>query len=201
MGLDGAAALRRFVERGGLLIATGNSTRLPVDLGFNPTVSVSEARMLRARGGVYRARAATPTSPILYGYERSTFPVYFNQQPLFSVQGRDTSSRAESVDRSILAEADRQRARIVLQFHPKADSLRVSGLLVAGEEMAGKGAVVDAPVGRGHVVLFGIRPFWRWQTQGSFALALNAMINWDALGLGDAGAESPVAAAGGSAQH
>jgi hypothetical protein len=41
--------------------------------------------------------------------------------------------------------------------------------------------VVDAPVGKGHVILFGIRPFWRWETQGSFALALNAIVNWNAL--------------------
>jgi hypothetical protein len=33
------------------------------------------------------------------------------------------------------------------------------------------------------VVLFAIRPFWRWQTQGSFALAVNAMVNWNHLGL------------------
>jgi hypothetical protein len=31
------------------------------------------------------------------------------------------------------------------------------------------------------VVYFAIRPFWRWQTQGSFAMALNAIANWNAL--------------------
>ncbi|MGH7663153.1 MAG: M14 family zinc carboxypeptidase [Gemmatimonadaceae bacterium] len=181
MGLEGAAALRRFVERGGLLIATGNSTRLPIDLGFNPTVSIDEARGLRAQGAIFRARAEVPDSPLLYGYERGTFPVYFNQRPLFEVEPRDTSSRTESVDPEILAEADRQRGRVILAFHPMADSLLISGLLVNGNEMAGKGAIVDAPVGEGHVILFGIRPFWRWETQGSFALALNAIANWNAL--------------------
>ena len=55
------------------------------------------------------------------------------------------------------------------------------GLLANGDELAGKAAVVDAPVGSGHVVLFGIRPLWRWESQGSFALALNAIANWGAL--------------------
>jgi len=41
--------------------------------------------------------------------------------------------------------------------------------------------VVDAPLGKGHIVYFAIRPFWRWQTQGSFALAFNAIANWNAL--------------------
>jgi hypothetical protein len=192
MGLDGAAALRRFVERGGLLITTGATARLPIDLGFAPTVSVAEARTLRARGGIYRAEAARPGSPILYGYERATFPVYFNQSPLFTVQPRDTSSRTEGVDADILEAIERARARVVLRFHERADSLLVSGLLVNGDEMAGKAAVVDAPVGRGHLVLFGIRPFWRWESQGTFALALNALANWNALdGVGAAGTGVP----------
>jgi hypothetical protein len=187
MGLDGAAALRRFVERGGVLITSGNTSRLPITLGMNPTVSEAEARTLRARGGIFRARGDTTGSPILYGYERSTFPVYFNQSPLLAVQPPDTTGRLDAVDPSIVADIDRQRGRVVLRFHDKADSLLVSGLLVNGSEMAGRAAVVDAPVGRGHVVLFGIRPMWRWQSQGTFALLLNAMAHWNHLGVRTAG--------------
>jgi hypothetical protein len=69
----------------------------------------------------------------------------------------------------------------VLQFHARADSLLVSGLLVSGEELTRKAAVAVAPLGSGHVVYFAIRPFWRWQTQGTFALAVNAIANWNAL--------------------
>jgi hypothetical protein len=76
---------------------------------------------------------------------------------------------------------ERMRGRVILRFHERADSLLVSGLLVSGDELAGKPAIVDAPVGEGHVLLFGIRPFWRWQTQGSFALALNAIVHWNHL--------------------
>jgi len=57
----------------------------------------------------------------------------------------------------------------------------VPGLLANGDELAGKAAVVDAPVGSGHVVLFGIRPLCIWESQGSFALALNAIANWGAF--------------------
>jgi hypothetical protein len=140
-------------------------------------------------------------SPILYGYERQTFPVYFNQAPLLSIQERDTSvttREAEAAaDPAITAELARLRARPVLQFHARADSLLVSGLLVGGDELARKTAVAVAPLGSGHVVYFAIRPFWRWQTQGSFALALNAMANWNAL-TGPASAPAPVAADGSS---
>ena len=70
---------------------------------------------------------------------------------------------------------------VILKFHDKADSLLVSGLLAGGDELTGKAAVVDAPVGKGHVVLFGIRPLWRWESQGSFAFVLNAIANWNHL--------------------
>jgi hypothetical protein len=51
---------------------------------------------------------------------------------------------------------------------------------------------VDAPVGNGHVVMFAIRPLWRQETQGSWALALNAIANWNHL---DATTPAPKAAA------
>jgi hypothetical protein len=182
MGLDGAAALRRFVERGGLVITSGNSSVLPITLGFNPTVTQVTTTKLNARGSVIRVQPVKEASgsPILYGYEASSFPIYFSQAPVFNVAPKDTVL-AENRDPSFVAQQERMRARTILRFHEKADSLLVSGLMVGGDELAGKAAVVDAPVGNGHVVLFGIRPMWRWESQGSFALALNAIANWDRL--------------------
>ena len=94
---------------------------------------------------------------------------------------RDTVPVAENRDPAFAQQQERMRARTILRFHEKADSLLVSGLMVGGDELAGKAAVVDAPVGSGHVVLFGIRPMWRWESQGSFAFALNAISNWNHL--------------------
>ena len=50
--------------------------------------------------------------------------------------------------------------------------------------MQGTPQIVDATVGDGHVVMFAIRPFWRWQTQGTFFLGFNAILNWNDLGVG-----------------
>jgi hypothetical protein len=98
-----------------------------------------------------------------------------------SVTPRDTTADNVGVDPAIVAAREAQRAKVILRYHATADSLLVSGLLAGGSELAGKAAVVDAPVGKGHVVLFGIRPLWRWQSQGSFAMAINAIANWDHL--------------------
>src|SRR6266540_3539585 len=156
MGLDGLAALRRFIERGGLLITTGNTSRLPVDMGFNGSVNSVTTTRLNARGGIFRVQPVSSASPILYGYEGTSFPIYFSQTPLFTVTPRDTTGAPEGVDPSIEAAREKMRAKVILKFHDKADSLLVSGLLAGGDELTNKAAVVDAPVGKGHVILFGI---------------------------------------------
>ena len=76
------------------------------------------------------------------------------------------------------------RPRVVLRFPNDPNDILLSGGLVGQEALAGRALVVDAPLGKGHVVLFANRPFWRWQTHGSFMLAFNAILNWNALGAG-----------------
>jgi hypothetical protein len=33
-------------------------------------------------------------------------------------------------------------------------------------------------------VMFAIRPYWRWQTQGTYFLGFNAIMNWNDLNAG-----------------
>jgi len=86
---------------------------------------------------------------------------------------------------------DEDGPRVVLSFPSDASQILLSGTLDGADELTGKAQVVDAPLGDGHVVMFAIRPFWRWQTQGTFFLGFNAILNWNDL---DAGRETPVAA-------
>ena len=62
---------------------------------------------------------------------------------------------------------------------------------------AGRALAVDVPAGQGHVVMFALRPFWRWQTQGTYFLAFNAILNWDHLDAGQARDTAAKAAGGG----
>lgn len=80
--------------------------------------------------------------------------------------------------------------RVVLRFAAEKDLL-VSGMLAGGAELAGKAAVVDVPVGKGHVVMFANNPMWRHQTHGSFSLLFNAILNFDSLGIGRAAPGAP----------
>ncbi len=190
IGLDGMAVLSQWIAAGGVVITEGGTSAVFTDYGVTRGVDITPARQLRASGAIYRAVTKDPSSPIAYGYP-DTLAVYFNQSPLFQV---DTSTDIpEDQDPDLTAAQARMRPRVVLAFHQKRDSLRLSGLLVSGEELAGRPAVLDAPVGQGHVVLFAIRPFWRWETQGSFALVFNTILNWNDLGVQWPAAPKPTA--------
>ena len=179
MGLDGVMALERFISRGGLFITEGATARLPLDLGFTfGAVSVAPADSLWARGSVFRAQVVDKTSPIAYGYDQDDLSVYYKQgAALFNIGGGAGGGRGGFG----AAAAQPPAARVILRMNSNVDSLLVSGGMMHGEEMAGKAAVVDVPLGKGNMVMFGIRPMWRFETHGSFALVLNAMANWNAL--------------------
>jgi hypothetical protein len=76
-----------------------------------------------------------------------------------------------------------QQPRVVLRFAAEKDLL-LSGMIVGGNEIAEKPAVVDVPHGKGHVVLFANNPMWRNETMGSFFLIFNAVMNYDHLDAG-----------------
>ena len=59
--------------------------------------------------------------------------------------------------------------------------LLVSGLLDHGGDLARRAAVVDAPLGKGHILLFAINPIWRGSTIGSHPLVWNAILGYDRL--------------------
>ncbi len=77
--------------------------------------------------------------------------------------------------------------RVVLRFADEKN-LWISGMLAGASELANAPAVIDVPLGRGHIVLFASNPMWRQETQGSFMLVLNAALNFDHL---DAGRKLP----------
>jgi len=75
------------------------------------------------------------------------------------------------------------RPRVVLRYANNPDLL-VTGLLDNGSELAQHAAIIDSPLGEGHVVLFSNNPFWRAETKGSYFLVFNAILNFDNLAVG-----------------
>lgn len=75
------------------------------------------------------------------------------------------------------------RPQVIVRY-ASAGHLLLSGLLEHGDEMAGRGAVVLAHYGRGHVLLFAGNPIWRGETLGSYRLVFNAIAAYDHLDVG-----------------
>ncbi len=86
------------------------------------------------------------------------------------------------------AAAATERPRVIMSFPQNPNDMLLSGTLAGGQALSGRAQVVDAPLGQGHVVMFGIRPFWRWQTHGTYFMGFNTIMHWNDL---NAGREAP----------
>ncbi|NII09608.1 M14 family zinc carboxypeptidase [Oleiagrimonas sp. C23AA] len=78
----------------------------------------------------------------------------------------------------LIPSADRPQ---VLARFADPGKLLIAGLLEHGSEMAGRGAVVLAHYGKGHVLLFASNPIWRGETIGSYPMVINAVEHFDHL--------------------
>jgi Zinc carboxypeptidase len=148
-----------------------------------------------------RGRGNSPwqnTTPMATRPELSPFELSENEDGADGGEG-DANEMAEfraMARRFGFGGDDDDDTRVVMSFPVEADRILLSGTLGGGEALAGKAQVVDAPVGDGHVVMFSIRPFWRWQTQGTFFLGFNTILNWNDLHAGREGDEAPVSEEG-----
>ncbi len=179
MGYDGLKNIKAFIDAGGVFITEGTTAALPIDMAITRRVSIRQTNELLARGTVLRAVVKDGSSPIAYGYPEE-LAVYFSQAPVFSVS--DDLSGPSIPDWLKDEMWEKEVPRVVLSFAER--SVLMSGMLRGEQEIAGTPAVIDVPVGEGHVVLFANRPFWRWQTHGSHALVFNAMLHWNDLRAG-----------------
>src|SRR5205085_1804611 len=170
--------LYKFVQEGGVLITEGATSTVFPEYNLTPGVSVETPDNLYVRGSVLKALLGDRNSPVLYGYDSNALAVYFNQAPAMRVGGRGGAGGADTAS----------APRVLLSFPTDPNDLLLSGLLVGGESLAGRAVAIDSPVGKGHVVMFANRPYWRWQTQGNFSLGFNAILNWNDL---DAGRTAP----------
>ena len=240
MGLEGLMNLYKFVEEGGTLITEGSTATIFPEYNLSPGITIETPTELFARGTILRGIISDKKSPLVYGYDGTQLPVYFNQAPVINAGGTGNTfalggggrgapglsqnvtpnamplqlSPWDSAAAAIAAQqtgaaggrggrggggfgafgggagGDVVRPRVVMQFPASPNDMLLSGTLAGGQSIANKAQLVDAAIGKGHVVMFGIRPFWRWQTQGTYMLGFNAIMNWNDL---DAGKTVPVA--------
>jgi len=167
-------------------LAYGFDAQLPIYFNQSPVLSVS------AGGGGFSGFGGAVVN--IPGVGQNTTPMA--TRPTLSPWDSDSVSagaarrpapaaRAEGAQQQ---DPNAPRPRVVLQFPASESEMLLSGTLVGGQALANRAQLVDVPLGHGHVVMFAIRPFWRWQTQGTFFLGFNAILNWNDLDAGKAAA-------------
>jgi Zinc carboxypeptidase len=156
MTARGVQNLRTFTERGGILVAMDGAAELPLT-GFGLPIRNVAARQREADffipGTILRIDL-DPAHPVAYGMPAQA-AAFFSSSPAFAV------------------EAAGLNARVVA--HYPAQNLLMSGWLLGERVIAGAAAVMDIPLGRGHVVLLGFRTQHRGQPHGTFKLLFNSI--------------------------
>jgi len=84
LGWQGLANLETFVQEGGLLVTTDDTSDLAVGAGWTRGVGAQRSTRLKAPGTVVRTRIVDPASPIVYGYGED-LSVYLSNGLVFSV--------------------------------------------------------------------------------------------------------------------
>jgi hypothetical protein len=152
LGTEGASALRAFVEAGGTLVALDSATGFAIDelrLPVKNAIADAAPSDFYCPGSILRVEAAAP-HPLAHGLPDPT-PVWFEGSPAFETE----------------------TGAVVLR-HGGGDPL-LSGWLLGGERLKGRAALVDVPLGKGRVLLFGFRPQYRAQSRVTYAALLNAL--------------------------
>ncbi len=169
MGLEGAANLGKFVEDGGLLMTFGTASYFPTEFGLTRAIDAQRSQgNFYAPGPIVQTDILQPTHPVVFGYDQKQLPVRWADGPLLRVPDpADAMAQATG--------AAREAATIVLRF-PGGDANVLSGLMRGADQVKNRPAIVDAPVGKGHVLLYAINPIYRWQTFGEHGLVFNALL-------------------------
>jgi hypothetical protein len=190
--------------RGSILRSKITDMKSPIAYGYGSTdlpVYFNQSPVLNAAGGGFGGfgggRGGAPGTNPNAGFGQNVTPnaVPLRIQPFEADANPAPSGRGERPAADDMAQMrqmaqqfgitfDDTRPRVVMQFSANPTDMLLSGTLANGQFLANRAAALDHPVGKGHVVMFAIRPFWRWQTQGTYTLGFNAIMNWNDLDAG-----------------
>jgi hypothetical protein len=153
LGDSGAVALREFVAAGGTILAFNRASLYAIDrLGAaarNVLAGISN-RDFYAPGSLFTGLVEAG-HPLGLGLPVQT-AVWFESGPAFELTGSGAVAVVRYPSTNVLA----------------------SGWLLGEKLLQDRVAVVDSASGKGHIILFGIRPQYRAQSHATFKLVFNA---------------------------
>jgi hypothetical protein len=149
-------ALKAFVEGGGTLIAIGSSTTVAKHFGLPVSGAIDLPRSkFYVPGSILRVSVDT-ANPLAFGLEPQA-DVFFDDSPVFALGAEAASAGVRRV-----------------AWYDSETPLR-SGWAWGQAALKGGAAVVDAPLGKGRVLLFGPEITFRAQSHGTFKFLFNGI--------------------------
>jgi hypothetical protein len=140
------------VLAGGTLVALDSAAGYAIDvlqLPVKDALAGVDVKSFYCPGSILGATVDTG-APLAHGLPQ-TLPVWFEESPAFEVEQGN-----------------------VLARYGDGDPL-LSGFLLGAERLRGRAALVEVPLGKGRVVLFGFRPQYRAQSRVSYTALVNAL--------------------------
>ncbi|HMC58192.1 MAG TPA: hypothetical protein VKJ01_03265, partial [Candidatus Solibacter sp.] len=152
VGPQGADALKEFANAGGTLVFLNAATGYAISrLGIQArsVTPQGDSNEFYSPGSLLNVHVDTH-SPLAYGVP-ADIAIWSEHSPAWDTQ------------------------LPVVARYPDSHLL-ASGWLVGEKTIAGRAAMIDAPMGSGHVVLFGMRPQYRAQSYLTFKMFFNALV-------------------------
>ena len=196
IGWTGLAQLQEFIEGGGLMVTLGNGSMLPIEGGIVRGVrrdsggvprssqgggaaaaAAAQDAVTRTPGSHVRVRFLRPEHPIAYGYPQSTY-VFRQNYALYSTPRRWLRM---AYCTTCLDGPPDARGVVMEWGDGDAADFVVSGQAWGADNLIGRPAIFDLPVGRGHVVAFNFNPLHRDLNRGDQRMLWNSIINWRAI--------------------
>ncbi len=162
VGQEGVEALKKFVEEGGTIITLNDASEFAIEHLGAPVRNVV--------GGVPPKDYYCPGSILKIKFD----PAHPITQNAPTLEGTNDESIAWA-ETSPAFEVTGREAKVVAQF-AEAKELLLSGWLLGGEKIAGKGAIVEVRRGQGRIVMFAFRPQYRGQSIATLPFLFNAIL-------------------------
>ncbi len=196
IGYEGLGQIQHFIDEGGLMVTLGSGTMLALEGGLVRFVRRSSGGVPRSAAGGGAASSAasqgaatrTPGAhvrvtfnradhPIAYGYPLHSY-VFRQNFPLYDVPRR----WLRMAYCTTCLDGPEDRSGVVMEWgDTDGKAFVVSGQGWGEESLVGRPAILDMPVGKGHVVCFNFNPMHRDLNRGDQRLLWNAILNWQAI--------------------
>ena len=196
-GLAGTVTVEhpaQLFARGSILRGMLRDQKSPILYGFEGKdlpVYFNQDPVFNAGGGGFGGFGGGAGVGASLGQNVTPNAVPLQLSPLDPSETPKTPERPQADEAADMRQLARQfgfvepvRPRVVMQFPAKESDMLLSGTISGGQALANRPLILDVPSGKGHIVMFALRPFWRWQTQGTYFLAFNAILNWNHLDAG-----------------